>query len=78
VPTDAQIIGEARLALGGLAGFFPSVPVPILGTGLNANDPVFARVKAASAGGLQLDISLTITRHVSVSQERTHWPDWPW
>jgi len=77
-PTDAQIIGEARLALGGLAGFFPSVPVPVQGMGLDANCPIYARVKAASNNGYWLDVSLSLTRHVPVSDERAHWPDWPW
>jgi len=78
VPTDAQIIGETRLALGGLANFFPSVPVPIRGAGLDANSPIFARVKAAGGAGNWLDISLALSRHAPVSEERTPWPDWPW
>jgi len=78
VPTNADYIGEARLALGGLAGFFPSIPIPVNGKGLAANCAIYGRVKAASNNGYWLDISLSLTRHVEVTNEMTQWPDWPW
>jgi len=77
-PANADYVGEARLALGGLAGFFPSVPIPIDGKGVDANSSIYGRVKTAGGAGNWVDVSLSLTRHVPVSQEWVHWQTWPW
>lgn len=76
-PLDTEIMGEGRLRLGGLAGFFPSIPQLIRGQNFSANTPVYGRVKTA-AGTNWIKISLVLTRCIPVTNEVAMWPDWPW
>lgn len=76
--TGIEIIGEMRMSLGGLAGWYPFYPVEIQSQGVVAGTPVFGRMKAASADGNWVDISLTVTRHFSLTQHISLRPGWPW
>lgn len=77
-PAGDEYLGEARLSLGALAGIFPFIPIPIQSQNIPANTPIYGRVKAKSANGYWLDISLALTRCIPVTNEAAMWPDWPW
>lgn len=77
-PAGDEYLGEARLRIGALANWWPSVPTPIQSQNVPANTPVYGRVKAATNNAYWIKISLTITRCIPVTNEAPVWADWPW
>jgi len=74
---DGDILGELRIKLGALVGFFPTEGVGIKSADLPIAAGLYARLKTA-AGTNWLDVAVQISRHFPQSYEPTPWPNWPW
>ena len=77
-PTGAQYIGEWRIKLGAVVGIFPTNFIPIRGSHSPTGNGVWARVQSAAAAANWIDISVTLTRHLSLEKTVVSWPTWPW
>ena len=77
-PAGHQYVGEWRLKLGALGNFYPTVPISVVGKGVDSRCGIWGRVMSAAAAANWVDISVTLTRHFPLEKTVVFWPTWPW